>query len=40
MWQIHIVSGNVKEVFGKSSDFITLNVNEVQIRRFAYMSDV
>jgi len=28
MWQIHIASGNVKEVFGESSDLITLNFNE------------
>jgi hypothetical protein len=28
MWQIHIASGNVKEVLGKSLDFITFNYNE------------
>ncbi len=28
MWQIHISSGNVKEVLGESSDLITLNFNE------------
>jgi hypothetical protein len=28
MWQICIASGNVKEVFGESSYFITLNFNE------------
>jgi hypothetical protein len=28
MWQIHTASGNVEEVFGESSDLITLNFNE------------
>jgi len=28
MWQIHIVSGSVEEVLGKSSDLISLNFNE------------
>jgi len=28
MWQIHTVSGSVKEVFEESSDLITLNFNE------------
>ncbi len=28
MWHIHIISGNVKEVFGENSDLITLNFNE------------
>jgi hypothetical protein len=28
MWQIHITSGNVEEVFGESSDLIALNFNE------------
>jgi len=28
IWQIRIASGNVKEVLGKSLDFITLNFNE------------
>jgi len=28
MWQIHTVSGSIEEVFGGSSDFITLNFNE------------
>jgi hypothetical protein len=28
MWQIRIVSGNVEEVFGESSDLIALNFNE------------
>ncbi len=28
MWQIRTTSGNVKEVLGGSSDFITLNFNE------------
>jgi hypothetical protein len=28
MWQIRTASGNVEEVFGKSSDFIALNFNE------------
>jgi hypothetical protein len=28
MWQIHIVSGNIEEVLGESSDFIALNFNE------------
>jgi hypothetical protein len=28
MWQIHTVSGSVKEVFGESLDLITLNFNE------------
>jgi hypothetical protein len=28
MWQIRIDSGSVEEVFGESSDLITLNFNE------------
>jgi hypothetical protein len=28
MWQIHTVSGSVKEVLGGSSDLITFNFNE------------
>jgi hypothetical protein len=28
MWQIHIVSGRVEEVFGESSDLIAFNFNE------------
>jgi hypothetical protein len=28
MWQIHTASGNVEEVLGESSDFITFNFNE------------
>jgi hypothetical protein len=28
MWQIRTASGNIKEVFGESSDLITLNFNE------------
>ncbi len=28
MWQIHIASGNVEEVLGKSLDLISLNFNE------------
>jgi hypothetical protein len=28
MWQICTISGNIKEVLGESSDFITLNFNE------------
>jgi hypothetical protein len=28
MWQIHTISGSVKEVFGESSDLIALNFNE------------
>jgi hypothetical protein len=28
MWQIYTASGSVEEVFGESSDFITLNFNE------------
>jgi hypothetical protein len=28
MWQIHIFSGNVKEVLRESSDLIALNFNE------------
>ncbi len=28
MWQIHIASGSVKEVFGESLDLIALNFNE------------
>jgi hypothetical protein len=28
MWQIHITSESVEEVFGESSDLITLNFNE------------
>jgi hypothetical protein len=28
MWQIHTASGSINEVFGGSSDFITLNFNE------------
>jgi len=40
MWQIHTASGSVEEVLRESSNFITLNFNEVHIRRFAYMSEV
>jgi hypothetical protein len=28
MWQIHTISGSVKEVLGESSDLIALNFNE------------
>jgi hypothetical protein len=28
MWQIHTISGSVKEVFKESSDLIALNFNE------------
>ncbi len=28
MWQICTTNGNIEEVFGESSDFITLNFNE------------
>jgi hypothetical protein len=28
MWQIHTISGNIKEVFRESSDFIAFNFNE------------
>jgi len=28
IWQIRTVNGNIKEVFGKNLDFITLNFNE------------
>jgi hypothetical protein len=28
MWQIHTASGNVEEVLGEKSNFITLNFNE------------
>jgi len=27
MWQIHTLSGNVKEVFGENSDLIAFNFN-------------
>jgi hypothetical protein len=40
MWQIRTTSGSIEEVFGKSSNLIALNFNEVQIRSFTYKSDV
>jgi hypothetical protein len=40
MWQIHIASGSVEELLGESSDLITLNFNKVQIKSFAYKSNV
>jgi len=40
MWQIHIASGNVKEVFGESSDLIHLISMKVKIGSFAYRLNV
>jgi hypothetical protein len=40
MWQIHIASGNVEEILKESLDLIALTSMKVQIRSFAYMSDV
>ncbi len=34
MWQIRTASGNIEEVFGESSDFITLNFNEGTNQKF------
>jgi hypothetical protein len=40
MWQIRTASGNVEEVFGESSDLITLNFNESINQKLCYMSNV
>jgi hypothetical protein len=39
MWQICTTNGSVKEVFGESSDFITLNFNEGAEQELCYRSD-
>jgi hypothetical protein len=40
MWQIHTTSGNVEEVLGENSYLLHLSSMKLQIRNFAYMSDV
>jgi hypothetical protein len=40
VWQICIASGNIKEVFGESSNLIALNFNEGTDQSFVYMSTV
>jgi hypothetical protein len=40
MWQIRTANGSVEEVLGESLDFIALTSMKVQIKNFAYRSNV